>query len=74
MRSFPDFEAEEGLRKEKRLRYAKVRALLKYCPPLQLPYFRRKFSLLHKIENSEFNLLLKFKSVPIGSDVNINQS
>ena len=56
MKSFPDFEAEEGLRKEKRLRYAKVRALLKYCPPLQLPYFRRKFSLLHKIENSEFNL------------------
>ena len=56
LKSFPDFEAEEGLRKEKRLRYAKVRALLKYCPPLQLPYFRRKFSLLHKIENSEFNL------------------
>ena len=56
MKSFPDFEAEERLRKEKRLRYAKVRALLKYCPPLQLPYFRRKFSLLHKIENSEFNL------------------
>ena len=44
--------------KEKRLWYAKVKALLKYCPPLQLPYFRRKFS-LHKLWIPNFNLSLE---------------
>ena len=41
--------------KEKRLWYAKVKALVKYCPPLLLPYFRRKFS-LHKLWIQNFNL------------------